>query len=380
VKEQIDQLVSPEVFKLLYFVVLTHACNLHCDYCGYEEGGEESTFKEVRYEVEDLKKFILQDTQPSIIFYGGEPLVRMSLMENIMDSIPAYRYLLQTNALRLRDVKSEYLGRFDAILVSIDGRKETTDSYRGKDVYSRILENLKLIREKGFQGDLIARMTASEQTDIFLDVSHLLELKNPKFDHVHWQIDALWDSPPELRWNDLDKWIAGSYDPGIVRLVNTWGNTMVEEKKVLPIVPFIGIMHTLLTGGVVDLRCGSGIDSFAVTTSGDVTVCPIAPEWDFAKVGTIFQSNPNDLPGKVNITEPCTKCETLGLCGGRCLFANRTKLWGEKGFRKICTSTTNMINELGKLKPVIDEMMSRGILSIADFNYPLFNNGCEIIP
>jgi putative peptide-modifying radical SAM enzyme len=368
------------IFPLLYFVVLTHSCNLHCGYCGYGDDGSDSTPSEINYEVDELKKFIMQDPDPSIIFYGGEPLLRLPLMELIMDSIPAHRYLLQTNALRLKDLKPEYLRRFDTILVSIDGRRETTDAYRGKGVYFKILENLRSIRESGFEGDLIARMTASERTDIFLDVMHVLELENPKFDHVHWQIDALWDSPPELRWNGFHKWIAESYDPGIVRLVKTWGNTIVKKRRVPPIVPFTGVMHTLLSSGIVGLRCGSGIDSFAVTTSGDVTVCPIAPEWDFAKVGTIFQSNPRDLSGKVNITEPCTKCETVGVCGGRCLFANKTKLWGESGFREICRSTITMIEELGKLKAVINEMISKRILSRTDFNYPLFNNGCEIIP
>ncbi len=365
---------------MLYFVVLTHSCNLRCSYCGYGEECSETNPREVSYSVEELKKFMAQDPEPSIIFYGGEPLLRMSLMKRIMDSIPAHRYLLQTNALKLRDLESEYLKRFDAILISIDGRRETTDAYRGKGIYSKILENVTSIKERGFEGDLIARMTASEQTDILMDVSHLLKLENPRFDHVHWQIDALWDSPPKLRWNDFDKWIAESYDPGIVKLVEAWGNTIAKESRVPPIVPFTGVMHTLLSNGVVGLRCGSGVNSFAVTTSGDVTVCPIAPEWDFAKVGTIFQSSPHDLSGNVRLTEPCTKCGTLGLCGGRCLFANKTKLWGETGFRRICRSTITMIEELGKLKAVISEMISKRILSSADFNYPLFNNGCEIIP
>jgi putative peptide-modifying radical SAM enzyme len=365
---------------LLYFVVLTHSCNLRCNYCGYGEDYIGSAPAEIEYEVEDLKKFIMKDPEASIIFYGGEPLVRQNLMEEIMNSIPAKRYLLQTNALKLRDLGSRYLQRFDAILVSIDGRRQTTDCYRGNGVYHKILENLRDVRQRGFAGDLIARMTASEQTDIFLDVGHLLELKNPKFDHIHWQIDALWDSPPELRWNNFDKWITKSYDPGILSLVRAWGNAILKEKRVLPIVPFNGVMHTILNSSKVLLRCGSGIDSFSVATNGDITVCPIAPEWDFAKVGTIFDGRPQDLPNKVKISEPCTECETLYLCGGRCLFANKTKLWGETGFRKVCDVTKNMINELAGLKPEIAIMMSKRELPNDAFTYSPYNNGCEIIP
>jgi putative peptide-modifying radical SAM enzyme len=365
---------------LLYFVVLTHACNLRCGYCGYEEEYSESTPAEIEYNVEDLKRFIMQDKAASIIFYGGEPLVRKNLMEQIMDSIPAQKYLLQTNAIKLQDLGSGYLKRLDTILVSIDGRRETTDHYRGNGVYDKILENLTNIRQRGFKGDLIARMTASEQTDIFFDVKHLLELRNPKFDHVHWQIDALWDSPPELRWNNFERWITESYNRGVLNLLRAWGNAVIKERRVPPIVPFNGVMNTILDGNRVLLRCGSGIDSFAVATNGDLTVCPIAPEWDFARVGNIFDSRPQDLPYKVTIGEPCTECEYLCLCGGRCLFTNKTKLWGEAGFRKVCDATKNMINELVRLRPEIAAMISKKQLPSDAFSSSPYNNGCEIIP
>ncbi|WXG46501.1 MAG: TIGR04084 family radical SAM/SPASM domain-containing protein [Candidatus Atabeyarchaeum deiterrae] len=365
---------------MLYFVILTQKCNLRCTYCGYGEDDDESTPSEVNYTVEDLRKFIMQDPEASIIFYGGEPLLRLPLMQTIMNSIHAKRYMLQTNAFGLENLKTEYLRRFDAILVSIDGRKETTDYYRGNGAYDKITGNLKLARKRGYSGDLIARMTVSERTDIFLDVMHLLELKDPKFDHVHWQLDALWDYPPEVRWRDFKKWMTDSYCPGIVKLARTWGDTIYVEKKVLPIVPFMGVLWTILNDGKVGLRCGSGIGSFAVTTSGVITVCPIAPEWEFAKVGDIFQSRPQDLPGKVVVGTPCTECDTSDICGGRCLFTNKTKLWGETGFGEVCKPTKIMINELAKLKTKIIEMIIEKKASREDFNYPTFNNGLEIIP
>ena len=175
-------------------------------------------------------------------------------MERIMDSIPARRYLLQTNALLLKDVKPKHLKKFNAILVSIYGRKETTNYYRGKEVYDDILDNLRAIRQRGFRGDLIARMTVSESTNIFLDVMHLVKLQDPKFDHVHWQLDVLWDSPPESRWKNFSKWLADSYDPGVAKLAASWGEAVIKQGKVLPIVPFTGIMWTLLTGEKASLR------------------------------------------------------------------------------------------------------------------------------
>jgi putative peptide-modifying radical SAM enzyme len=365
---------------MLYFVVLTHSCNLRCDYCGYEGNHERPEANEVSYEVQELKNFLRQDPEPDIIFYGGEPLVRLPLMEKIMDSIPAKRYLLQTNALLLKDLKPKHLKKFNSILVSIDGRKETTNHYRGKEVYDDILQNVRSTKQRGFRGDMIARMTVSENTNIFSDVMHLVKLQDPSFDHVHWQLDVLWDYPPESRWNDFSRWLTDSYDPGIARLVAGWGEEIIRRGKILPIAPFTGIIWSLLTDEKADLRCGAGIDSFSITPSGDITVCPIAPEWEFAKVGDIFTSHPKDLPNKVQLGAPCTECSSLGICGGRCLFSNKTKLWGEAGFRRICNSTKMMIKELTGLKPEIVEMISKSKLSKDDFHYPPFNNGLEVIP
>nr|MDO8134175.1 4Fe-4S cluster-binding domain-containing protein [Candidatus Njordarchaeum guaymaensis] len=81
---------------MLYFVILTRACNLRCDYCGYGEAHNEPKSTEVSYTVRDLENFLKQDSEPDIIFYGGEPLLQLPLMEKMMDSITTKRYLLQT--------------------------------------------------------------------------------------------------------------------------------------------------------------------------------------------------------------------------------------------------------------------------------------------
>jgi sulfatase maturation enzyme AslB (radical SAM superfamily) len=59
-----------------------------------------------------------------------------------------------------------YVNRFHTIIVSIEGDENLTDFYRGKGVYRKVINNLKLIKKNGFHGELIARMTVMEQTDI----------------------------------------------------------------------------------------------------------------------------------------------------------------------------------------------------------------------
>jgi len=333
----------------------------------------------VTYTIEELKEFIKKDPNPSIAFYGGEPLLNTRLIEKIIDEIPANHFILQTNGLLLRKIKPRYLHKIDTILISIDGRREVTDYYRGKGVYDKVIDNLNWLRKINYQGDVIARMAVSGMTDIYKDVKHLIELKNPHFDHVHWQLDVLWDSPPAQRYTNFDAWI-NNYNRGITKLVKYWLSIIERKRKVLGIVPFLGIMKTLLYNEEVQLRCGAGIDAFAITTSGRILACPIAPEFEWNRLGTIFDTTPQELSGKVKIEEPCTTCEYYHICGGRCLFANKTKLWGKEGFEKVCATVRHLIKELIKIKPKIERYIEQEVISKEEFDYPKYNNTTEIIP
>lgn len=364
---------------MLYFVSLTQVCNLKCRYCGGEPNPYADSV-EVSYPIDILKKFLLCDKSSDICFYGGEPLLRIELLERMMDELPAKRFLIQTNGLFLSKLKTEYLNRFDTILVSIDGRKSTTDYYRGKGVYDRVLENLRNIRQRGFSGDLIARMAISGRSDVYEDVKHLLELENPKFDHVHWQLDVMWDIPPKQRYSDFNRWVNESYNPGISKLIEYWYNKMANDGKVLGIVPFLGIMKSLLFNEKVELRCGSGINAFAITPSGRILACPVAIDFKFAYVGNIRANKPEHLPYKVRIGEPCTSCGYRHICGGRCLFANKTKLWGINGFQEVCMTVKHLIDELIRIKQKIKVLIDQAVIKKEEFLYPPYNNSTEIIP
>lgn len=97
--------------------------------------------------------------------------------------------------------------------------------------------------------------------------------------------------------------------------------------EILGIVPFKAITYSLLTKNSIQLRCGAGIDFFAITTDGRVTICLIPPSIDFAVVGDITKTSPGELVGKKKklLNEPCMSCDELGVCGGRCLYTNKAK-------------------------------------------------------
>ncbi len=325
---------------------------------------------EITYDFELLKEFISKNGKPSIAFYGGEPLLRIGLMKRIMNEIEA-RYIIQTNGLLLDKVPEEYVKKFSSILVSIDGRKELNDFYRG-ETYDMVIKNVKNIR-KFYKGELIARMVASEKTDIFKDVLHLLNLN--LFDYVHWQINAVW-SPQEL-WHDFKSWVQ-KYNEGITKLVEFWLENM-KKGKVLGIVPFLGVMKALLSKPNTSPPCGAGVNSFAIATDGRVLACPIAPEFKWNVLGDLT-CNLKDLTNKIEILEPCKSCELAKICGGRCLFFNRERLWGEEGFKLVCNTARHLIKEIKRIKPEVEKLIENGIIDKEKLLYPKYNNTTEIIP
>lgn len=358
-----------------YHIILTKECNLNCNYCG---GGSDSPPKEIQYSISDLKSFIARDGSPVVEFYGGEPLLRIEAMEKIMDAIPA-RFVIQTNGLFLDEIKPQYLKKFHSILVSIDGTKEATDGNRSNGVYEKIMRNIILIRQRGFLGDLVARMTVPQGTDIYENVTHLVKLK--VFDHIHWQLgfEMFWESGLD-DGAEIETWIE-SYNSGVSSLIGWWVSEMEHTNRVPGIVPFISVMSSLLSGAPSRLRCGSGIDFFAIMPDGRVSACPVSIDYEFSIVGSIFNDAPASLCNKACVGEPCVSCEIFEICGGRCLFVNNAQdMLRKNGYVLICSTVKHLVWELEEALPHVSELIDSGVIDKKEFEYPELNNGCEIIP
>jgi putative peptide-modifying radical SAM enzyme len=173
---------------------------------------------ETSYDIGLLKKFCEKDPELVLIFYGGEPMLCTDKMKQIMDDIEAKHFVIQTNGLHLNSFEPEYLNRLSTIFVSLDGDEKLTDYYRGKGVYQKVIDNVKSIRENGFEGELIARMTVMEETNIYTSIRQLLDNPDYSFSSIHWQLDAgFWKNDFSKRL--FAEWIEENYNPQIRRLV-----------------------------------------------------------------------------------------------------------------------------------------------------------------
>ena len=341
---------------MLYIIFTTPICNLSCKYCGGSLHGMPDT---ITYDKEVLYDVISKDKQSVVAFYGGEPLLQPDIVKQFIRFLPAQHFVINTNGYYIKTIE-DVLGSFDTILLSIDGREEVTDYYREIGCYKKVMDARDIVKKSDFSGELIARMAVSHKTDIFLDVQHLLKF----FPFVHWQVDAVWSALWELP--EFKQWVESSYKPGLKKLI-AWWISEIKQGNILGIIPFLGIMSRILHGGG-GLPCQAGDGAVAITTDGKILACPIAPDLSWNELGSISSGF-----HKIHVDEPCPSCDVYDICGGRCLFANKERLWGQEGFDAICDMTKFLIYELKKYKSVCEPFKDQ-------IHYPQYNNTTEIIP
>jgi uncharacterized protein len=373
---------------MFFHVILTGECNSHCMYC-FGEALEDmkddfrdfdvdySLPAKTAYNIALLKEFCERDPECVLTFYGGEPLLCMNEIRQVMEHIKAKHFMIQTNGLLLDRLEPQYVNRFHTVLVSIDGDEELTDFYRGRGTYRKVIENLKMVKRNGFKGELIARMTIMEQTDIRKQVIWLLHNSEFSFSSVHWQLNAgFWKTDFERR--NFREWSERSYNPGIRELVEFWVDHMENNGIVLRLYPFLGIAQSILHGERSSLRCGGGHANYAIQTDGHIIPCPTMWGMKDYYLGHIRNADPLKL-SKVYVGKPCKECDVFDVCGGRCLYANVVKRWSNDAYRLVCNSVKNLIESITEQIPKIMKLIEKGKVSLADFEYMKYN-GCEIIP
>jgi uncharacterized protein len=376
----------------LYFhLILTDDCNLCCTYCrarafegrGEREGKDTIPIEidpflpsELDFDLSCLYNFLKKDPLATLTFYGGEPLMRTDLVSTIVKEAPVKRFMIQTNGLLLDRLSPEIINRFTTILVSLDGPEGLTDANRGRGTYRKVIQNINKIRHNGYTRELIARMTVNESTDIAGAVHWLADNPDYSFSSIHWQLDANFsDDFSHRRFAD---WINTSYNPGILSLVTDWVDHMENEGEVLRWYPFLDPMDDLLKRRQSRLRCGSGYANYSIMTDGHIAPCPVMVGMSQYYVGHIQDANPQYLP-VISVHGECTDCAIFGFCGGRCLYSNITKPWGEDGRQMVCSTVKYLYRCLTEAHPRVQDLIAGGVIHPADFSHEKFN-GCEIIP
>jgi uncharacterized protein len=147
----------------ILFLEITEQCNFGCSYCIYSENyPNERTETSKNMSFDTAKKAVdglvpLSKNNVMIGFYGGEPLLNMGLVRQIIDyskekfSDKEFGFSMTTNFFNADRYIQEIVDNGMHINLSLDGPKEIHDECRrtknGKPTYDKIMSNLKKVEE-----------------------------------------------------------------------------------------------------------------------------------------------------------------------------------------------------------------------------------------
>ena len=152
---------------------VTRKCNLNCLYCLSSSGIKEeyglSTEKAIEL-IDSLGKIGVN----RLDFTGGEPLMRKDL-GILIDRAKSNNIntIVTTNTLVLNDEKIEILKKADLIQISIDGPEDVHNEQRQDNVFKKMINNVKLLKNNGCKIRLNSFIYNSnkEYIDYLMDLS-----------------------------------------------------------------------------------------------------------------------------------------------------------------------------------------------------------------
>ena len=134
----------------MLIIEVTDLCNLSCEYCGYgklynnydKRIGKKQSFENVKLMIDYLSNLwksslnVSYNNEIGISFYGGEPLIAIDLIKEIISYIESlnftsltFSYYMTTNSYLLDKYMDYLVDKNFHLLLSLDGDKEN-NSYR----------------------------------------------------------------------------------------------------------------------------------------------------------------------------------------------------------------------------------------------------------
>lgn len=133
-------------------ISLTNYCNLNCDYCCVDSSKESQSYLSLE-EIKDMLNKIVKFNPKKIVISGGEPMSRVDFFDILkyLTSIYSGKIQLATNATYINESNVELLAKYiHAFDISLDGYdEESCSSIRGKNVFYKVMESIKLIQDLG---------------------------------------------------------------------------------------------------------------------------------------------------------------------------------------------------------------------------------------
>jgi len=315
-------------------MIISQDCNLRCEYCYADHGEYHKTkqlmnFTTAKLCIEKLFKNAVHDKY-FILFFGGEPLLNFSLM----NEIEAYRigkelkidYYIVTNGTILTDpIKDFFNTHISSAMISLDGMKESNDKLRHgnvKSVHDQVITTIQELNKSRTYPIAVKSIITKENFNKIEEISDYIGSLG---------VDSLMITPihfvgKENRLN-MDDCQFNTYLDGIsavlrknINLLATNGNFFYTSA--------IDILRQLATKRIKIRQCSAGIKYVAISADGDVYPCNGCIGMNEFYMGNVYDE---DFPGDryytikqlfkdntIHASNECRTCWARYICGGDC--------------------------------------------------------------
>ncbi len=175
IKKLINILTTMDVFTEKDYCVesvylsLTHKCNLHCIHCSVDADINQQNVLSLQ-DIKDIIKKLQVSKVQTLIFTGGEPLIRDDFLEILKyaRSIFSGKIVMMTNGTLINEANIKTLvENLDAIDMSIDGVNEATCSIiRGKGVFKKVMQSIELLHKNSFRKISLSMVSSIENNKV----------------------------------------------------------------------------------------------------------------------------------------------------------------------------------------------------------------------
>jgi uncharacterized protein len=255
-----------------------HQCNLRCTYCyNGDKFNRPMDMDTVRKGV-DVAMTAGPSRHLDVSFFGGEPLMRMKLLHDVVAYLenlfaglpkprPSLRFIMNTNGTLIDDEAIALMRapRKFAVFVSLDGPREVHDRFRvnaaGRGSFDDVVAGIERLRNAGIPYQLVSVVSSATARELGKTVETLTSLGGSKV---------------VLAGNFRDDWTeasVGELREGLRDAGKVWME-MFRAGTALPIEPMHTKILTHLKGGIpCPSRCMLGGTEMTVTPTGRIYPC-----------------------------------------------------------------------------------------------------------
>lgn len=314
---------------------ISHDCNLRCKYCFAGSGsfhGERSLMKwPIAKAACDylLKRYTEEADALVIVFFGGEPLMNVTLIKKIFEYCKnknhedkPITFTISSNATLLDESLMAYLTENNiGIMCSIDGPREIHDAYRpfpdGSGSFTLASANASKFLE--YRDAKLVQVEATYSREDFNLIDRKRALRSLGFNFIKFEAAQLEPSHPlSIRKEDLPL-----IEVAIRNLALEYRDD-IRKGLLYKLEPFGPIMKMIRESKVRRCRCLSGEDDLAIACDGRIFPCTRLAGIDEWAVGNVYEAI-NPKKASIWVTthsyearSGCNDCWVRNICGGGC--------------------------------------------------------------